>query len=399
MLDKLKNQYNKKYTTISLYVILTVLIIFVLAYITTRLEDAFKIVKNVISYILKLFSPVFVGLIIAYILDPLVESFEKHIRKIKFLKFKNDKKYRTISVISCVVLVLLLIIFLLVAFVFGITKQFSGIKFEEFIELLTNYINSFSDSLIGIENSLAKFNVESDALKKYITDISGFLFSGLSSFANNLAANALNISGFISTFALGIVIAIYLLIDKEEFLRYANIISSVIFTNNIDGKLRGYWHDFDNIFSGYIRGQLMDALLMSVILSITLSIIGIKFGALIGVLAGLCNLIPYFGPLVAFVGTIFFGLINMQYVQVVIAIIALIIIQQIDGTIIGPKLLGNSVSLKPVFILIAVIIGGGIGGVAGMVMAVPVAALIRLFLKRYIRNKLDEKGVKSDLKV
>lgn len=82
---------------------------------------------------------------------------------------------------------------------------------------------------------------------------------------------------------------------------------------------------------------------------------------LIGILAGMCNLIPYFGPIVAFAGTIVFGVLNGQYTQVGIAIIVLIIVQQIDGNIVGPKLVGNSVSLKPIFILISVIIGAQIG--------------------------------------
>ena len=395
MIERLKAQFNKKYTTISVYVIFTVLIIFALAYTATQINNIFGVIGNALSYITKLLTPVFIGIVIAYILDPLVAVFEKLYKKVKFLKFRKDEKYRSLSVFSCI-LVILFVIFLLVGiFIFSITKQISGINMEEFIKVTTNYINSFSESLKGIEGNLAAFNIESNALEQYIVQISTILMTALSNFANNLTANALNISGYVSNFIFGLIIAIYLLLDKKEFLKYGDVFSRALFSDRVQKKIKSYWNDFDNIFSGYIRGQLLDALFMSVVLSISLSVIGIKFGALIGVLAGLCNLIPYFGPIVAFAGTVFFGVLNAQYSRVVIAIITLLIVQQIDGTIIGPKLLGNSVSLKPVFILIAVIVGASIGGVAGMVLAVPVAALVKLFIKRFIEGRLKEKELQS----
>jgi predicted PurR-regulated permease PerM len=367
-----------------------------LAYTATQIDGIFKVIGGALSYITKLLTPVFIGIVIAYILDPLVAVFEKLYKRVKFLKFRKNEKYRSLSVFSCI-LVILFVIFLLVGiFIFSITKQISGINMEEFIKVTTNYINSFSESLKGIEGNLATFNIESNALEQYIVQISTILMTTLSNFANNLTTNALNISGYVSNFIFGLIIAIYLLLDKKEFVKYGDIFSRALFSDKVQQKIKSYWHDFDNIFSGYIRGQLLDALFMSVVLSISLSIIGIKFGALIGVLAGLCNLIPYFGPIVAFVGTVFFGVLNAQYSRVVIAIVTLLIVQQIDGTIVGPKLLGNSVSLKPVFILIAVIVGAGIGGVAGMVLAVPVAALIKLFIKRFIEERLKEKELKKE---
>lgn len=390
MIEKLKSQFNRKYNAISMYVILTAMIIFILAYIVTRLDVVFNGIHGVLSYIGNLLTPVFIGIVIAYILDPLVGLFEKMYRKIKFIKIKNEKKYRSLAVFSCILIVLLLVISLLAAFVFSITKQISNMKIDEVIKVITNYINSFSDSLKGIDDKLASFNIGSSGLKQYITQISTALITGLSYFANYLTTNALNISGHISNFVIGLIIAIYLLLDKKDFLRYVDRLSKAFFSNRVVDKLKGYWHDFDNIFSGYMRGTILDALFMSVVLSISLSVIGIKFGALIGVMAGLCNLIPYFGPIVAFAGTILFGLLNAQYIRIIIAIVVLLIIQQVDGTIVGPKLLGNSVSLKPVIILVAVIIGSKIGGVVGMVLAVPVTATIKLFLKRYIDRKITK---------
>lgn len=390
MIEKLRLQFNKKYTTISLYVIFTVLIIFLLAYTATRIEDIFRYISGTLSYISHLLTPVIVGIVMAYILDPLVDMFEKLYKKVRILKFKNEKKYRSLSVFSCILLILVLLFLLMGIFIFSITKQISSIRIDEFVTIVTNYINSFSDSLKGIENKLAYYHIESGALQQYITQFPAMVLEKISNFVNGLTKDALNITSSLSNLVFGLIVAIYLLLEKEVFLGYVDMISRALFSEKMRSKFKSYWLDFDNIFSGYIRGQLLDALFMSVVLSISLSVIGIKFGTLIGIMAGLCNLIPYFGPIVAFAGTIFFGVLNGQFSKVLIAIVVLIIIQQVDGNVIGPRLMSSGVALKPVFVLIAVIIGSQIGGVYGMVLAVPVAALLKLFVKRYVEERLKK---------
>lgn len=390
MIEKLRLQFNKKYTTISLYIIFTVMIIFLLAYTATRIEDILRYISGTLSYISHLLTPVIVGIVMAYVLDPLVDMFEKLYKKVRILKFKNEKKYRSLSVFSCILLILVLLFLLMGIFIFSITKQISSIRIDEFVTIVTNYINSFSDSLKGIENKLAYYHIESGALQQYITQFPAMVLEKISSFVNGLTKDALNITSSLSNLVFGLIVAIYLLLEKAVFLGYIDMISRALFSEKMRSRFKSYWLDFDNIFSGYIRGQLLDALFMSVILSISLSVIGIKFGTLIGIMAGLCNLIPYFGPIVAFAGTIFFGVLNAQFSKVLIAIVVLIIIQQIDGNVIGPRLMSSGVALKPVFVLIAIIIGSQVGGVYGMVLAVPVAALIKLFVKRYVEERLKK---------
>lgn len=396
--DKIKFEVNKKYATISVYVIITAAIIFALARAAFEAENIVRTLALGLHYIFKLLTPVFVGCIIAYVINPMVGFIERMLKKIKLLKFKNKKKYRVIAVLSSVIIITIGIFLLVGTFIFSITKQFSNINVDKIISVITGYINSFSDSLKDIEKGLNTLNIESKGIEQYITQFSNALANWLKNFANNIVANTMNISGYISNFVLGLIISIYLLIDKDDFIGYGKKFLKAMFSDKTEKKIKGYIKDLNYIFSGYIRGTMLDALFMCVALSLTLSIVGIKFGVLIGILAGLCNLIPYFGPIVAFSGTIIFGMLNGQYSQVIIAIIILIILQQIDGNIIGPKLVGSSVSLKPIFILIALIIGASIGGVIGMVLAVPVAATIKLFLKRAIEGRLKKKELLKDEK-
>lgn len=389
MLRKLKSYLDKKYTLISAYVILTAVIIFIIAYIIIRIDSIFSTLISFLKLFVKLLSPLFLGIAIAYVIDPLVVLFERGLRKI--IKFKSEKSYRSLAVLLCFIVITAGIFILIATFVYSITKQISNVKVDDFVGLVTSQINSFSDSIKSVQDKLLKLNIESKILEQYASKLSSMLASFLKSFASNFALNTLNISSYATNFLIGLIISIYLLLDKNDFIRYVKKIIKAIFSEGMQIKIKEYWRDFHNIFSGYIRGTILDAVFMSIILSVTLSVIGIKFGVLIGIMAGLCNLIPYFGPIVAFAGTIFFGLINGQYSQVLMAVIALVIIQQIDGNVIGPKLIGNNVALKPVIILISVLIGAEVGGILGMVLAVPAAGLMKLFIKRYVNNKLLKK--------
>jgi predicted PurR-regulated permease PerM len=399
MIEKMRAKVNEKYTTIAIYVIITVLIVFALAFVTTQIDIIFEKVIEALKYIGKLLTPLFIGVVIAYIIDPMVMYFEKLYRRIRIFKFKEQGKYRTLAVFSSVLLIICTIVLLIGLFIFNITKQISSIGIDDMISLVVNYINSFSDSLRGIEEKLSEWNIESKSIENYITQISTSLIIGLKSFSDNLAIYTLNISGYISNCILGIIISIYLLIDKKDFIEYGNKFLKAVFKEKTNKRIKDNWEEFDRIFSGYIRGEILDSLFMCVTLSLVLSIIGIKFGALIGILAGLCNLVPFFGPIVALIGTIFFGVLNAQYNQVFIAIAALIIIQQIDANIVEPKLLGRSVSLKPVVIMVTVIIGADLGGVIGMILAVPFAGLLKVFIKRYLEHRLAEKELMENMMI
>jgi predicted PurR-regulated permease PerM len=130
---------------------------------------------------------------------------------------------------------------------------------------------------------------------------------------------------------------------------------------------------------------------MMAIISLTLSVIGVKFGVIIGILAGIGNLIPYCGPFVAYFSTVLVCVINGQYRELIIAVIALFIVQAIDGNVIAPKLLSHSIQIHPVLVIISLIFGNAIGGLLGMLLAVPVGALIKVLFVRYINHRLEKK--------
>lgn len=205
-------------------------------------------------------------------------------------------------------------------------------------------------------------------------------------------------SSYLTTFFFGLIIAIYFLIDGRMISNYLKKVARALLNDKIYMRLQELLKDADNVFSGYIRGQLMDACVMMVLISLSLSLTGVKFAILIGVLAGIGNLIPYCGPFVAYGGTIIVCLLNGQYKQMVIALIALFIVQVVDGNIIGPRLLSKSIEIHPLLVIISLIFGSAVGGITGMLLAVPVGAFIKVIFVKFIDHRLhlkEEKALKE----
>jgi predicted PurR-regulated permease PerM len=148
--------------------------------------------------------------------------------------------------------------------------------------------------------------------------------------------------------------------------------------------------DADSVFSGYIRGQLMDAVIMCIMISLALSLVKVPFAVIIGLMTGIGNLIPYVGPFIAYACTVVVCLMNWDIRKLVISLVVLFIIQTLDGNVINPKLLSSSISVHPMLVIVALIIGGAVGGFLGMLLAVPVAALAKIWFDRGV-EKLSER--------
>jgi predicted PurR-regulated permease PerM len=239
---------------------------------------------------------------------------------------------------------------------------------------------------------LAKANIESAGIEEYIKDAAMSLVNILSEGAQKAVKYISNISGFITNLVVTCVIIIYLLLDGRRVLSYISKVCKALLTEKQNKTLRTFVNDVDTVFSGYIRGQFTDAFVIMILIGIGLSIIGIEYAILIAILAGLGNLIPYVGPFIAYGGVILSSIIDGDMKTFIIAMIFLLIIQTIDGNVIGPKLLSNSIEVHPMLVVIFILFGSAIGGLMGMLFAVPVGALIKVIFVRFVDKRLAEKA-------
>jgi len=186
---------------------------------------------------------------------------------------------------------------------------------------------------------------------------------------------------------LGLILAFYILKDLEYFRELYGKTTKALMKEQKNEKLNNLFEDINSILSHFIRGQLLAALIVGILSSIGLSIIRLDFAILIGMTAGIANIIPYFGPILGSVPAVIVGLLSGNPIKALLAIIVLVAVQQIDGTLISPRIVGSSVGLHPVFVMLAIIIGGAYLGLLGMLIAVPIAAIIKMFLVRWLENK------------
>lgn len=190
-----------------------------------------------------------------------------------------------------------------------------------------------------------------------------------------------NVATFCLNLFATLILTFYFLKDKETIFDVIDKVATITLNPSIKIKLKHFINDVHRIFGGFVLGQILDALLVGTASTILLLIIGHPFALLIGFIAGVMNVIPYIGPMIGASLAIILGLFTNIKLGLLGAAL-LIIYQQIDGNFIQPKILGDSTGLAPVWIFIAILIGGNYFGTVGMILSVPVLALIKLYMSR-----------------
>lgn len=387
---KWNDNFNRKYTMISIYVIITASIIYCLSLVAKNAPQIVKDILDSFSWLMNVAKPIVIGFAFAYLLDPVNNFIEEQYSRIKIKNWKL-KSCRSFAVLTTILIFFIFIVLIISLLVFNITNQLRVANLDDIGTIVETYSKTINDFYKSILVKLDELNIESSAISEYVRNATTYIVNSLSNFGMSTMASVSNISSSITTFLFSLVISIYFMIDGKIIKAYIKKVGNALMSDKWYAKTTHFLEDADTVFSGYVRGQLSDALIMLLLISIILSIIGVKFALLIGVLAGIGNLIPYLGPIVAYGTTIIACLVNGQYKELLIALIALLIVQAIDGNIIAPKLLSHSIQIHPVLIIISLIFGSAIGGLLGMLLAVPVGALIKLLFVRYIDSRLLHK--------
>lgn len=395
---KLNKKLNKKYTLISIYVIVTAIIIYILSLIAKNAPIIFQYIMDRLSWLARVTKPIVIAFVFAYIFDPVIEFFERTYEKIKIGrkgKERHLKSPRTLAVLTTIVIIVFVLSGIISLLVFSVTDQIRLANFDDLIILANSYAKSINDFYSSVSEKLSGLDIQSAQISEYVKLVSTNLLNGLKSMATSFVSYISNISSYLTTFIFSVIIGIYFMIDGVMIKKFIHKVGKALLSEKVNKRISQFIQDADQVFSGYIRGQLTDAAVMMILISLTLSVVGVKFGIIIGILAGIGNLIPYLGPFVAYIGTGIVCLINGQYRELLIAVIALFIIQTIDGNIIAPKLLSQSIEIHPVLVIISLIFGNAIGGLLGMLLAVPIGALIKVLFVRYINYRLEKKELDS----
>ena len=387
MANNHKFESNKKYFTISIYTTVVILI----GCIIFRFVTQWSTTSKLISQLWGILFPFFMGFLIAYILNPVVSFFQRNVSA-RILKSKPDKQRGLAILISYLVMVGCIIICLR----FIIPQLYDSIRelslmipdiynsimsmFEQYRENSTDIFPDQIADMIETKTLPKLFELTNNLL----TNIVPMLYEASMSFAK----------GLFNLF-IAFIVSIYMTIDKF-ILKYAGKrIVLAIFNENFSYRVLRTLKDCHKIFSGFIIGKSIDSLIIGLLAFVAMTILKLPYTVLISVIIGITNMIPYFGP---YIGTIPSALLILMDspTKCLIFILFIIALQQVDSYLIEPRLCGSRTGLKSFWVLASILLFGNAFGIVGMLVAVPVFALIYGYFDNLIQNKLLDKKLPSD---
>lgn len=324
-------------------------------------------------------SPFIIGFVIAYLLNGPQELLKRLFNK-SSNKFLN--KYQ--QGLSVLLLYLILIFLLFLALNFIVPLMINNII--ELLKLVPSFINYISRLVTQLENDglielLSLEKVVQNILNSFSLDT---VLSQSSQSLTSIGLLSISLSSVIFNAALAFIISIYVLAYKTSLLDFSNRFFSKLLPNHTFLKAK-YWIQTTNrVFYKFISSQFLDACVIAISSSIILTVMKVPFGISLGLFLGVSNMIPYFGSIVAAIATAIITFFTSGLNLAVATLIALTILQQIDGNFIGPRIMAGALNLNPIVIIISITIGGAYFNVIGMFLAVPVAAIIKIITMNWL---------------
>lgn len=360
-------------------ILFTIVIVFAFINITK--------IWSFIKYVIAIFMPFIIGVMIAFVLNVLLNVVENKLyRK---LNKKNTKLWQRIKRPVSVVTTFIIIIALL-ALVLGLiipqlqntatifTENFDSYK-KESVKLLQN---------IGIDDKgINKLNKNID---KITSEITTYVSDNKEEIFQTTLGIATSVIGTITSFLIGLIFAIYILLKKEDLARQSKKILKAYLSEKQENKIKEIAELSNKTFGNFISGQCLEALIIGILCFAGMFILQIPYASTVSVLIGFTALIPVFG---AFIGIVVgaFLILMVDPTKAIIFVIFLLLLQQIEGNLIYPKVVGKSVGLPSIWVMVAVTVGAGVAGILGMLISVPLCSIIYSILKTDVNDKLKEK--------
>ena len=374
----------KKLEKYSNWVIALLFVVIVIAVYKTF--DNFYKIAEIFGVILSSLRPFLIGFVIAYILNMPCKKIDNLCRKSKY-KFINNKS-KAISIIS-VYLIMVLLLYILI-------RAIAPALYRNAVDLYNNIPAFLEEAMAALENwqsshGISLFEVNEENITKAFNNLLGKI--DVSEFSK-YAKGVVNVtSGVINVF-IGIIVSVYMLLDKEKIKAAVRRVLRILLKPERCGKLVDGVEKVNDIFSKYVFCLLLDAIIMSVLATFVLSLLRVRYAIILGGMIGLLNLIPYFGAIFANTLSIIITLITGGVFQAIWTAVSLIVLQQIDGNFIGPKIMGTMLNASPLWIIFAVTLGGGLFGIAGMIISVPVLVTVKMVVTDFLKEKEIEESEK-----
>ena len=360
---------KKKIENFKLWIIAFVFCVAVI--VVYKTFDNFTTVLETIKKILKAFSPFITGFVIAYVLNLPIQKLSGFIKRSKFNFLKNNS-------MGISMLISYLGAFAVVALVVGAVVPALYENIYDFYRNSGTYVNNLKEFIKNVEvfkNLGILQNIDS-------MDIPGILLSILgkidgSSVERYAAGVAVATSGIVNA-VIALIASVYMILEKDTIIGCCKRAIQAFLKFDVVDDVFEYCHRINEIFTSYIYSRLLVCLAMGVMCSIVLTIMGVKYALALGMFIGLCDIIPYFGSIFATIFSIFITFLSGSLWDTVWIAIALLVLQQIDGNILAPKIMGHKMEISPLLTVVSVVVGGNLFGFVGMLLSVPIAAILKV---------------------
>lgn len=351
-------------------------------------------ISAAVSTLIGVAKPIIYGLAIAYLLNPIVKSVDR--RLIPFLEKKcsNFKKKKQLSRSVGIFLALLFLLAVIVALLnMMIPELYSSIR--DMILNVPSQMNRFVDSLSDMNRDNSTLGT---LLENIMTEATDFLqnwmrtdlMDSVNELMSSLTVGVINILKEILNLLIGLIVSAYVLFSKEKFSRQCKKITYALFKPSSANMILHLTIKSNEIFGGFIIGKIIDSAIIGVLCFIGLTLMDMPYTLLVSVIVGVTNVIPFFGPYIGAIPSAILILLTDPRMGIYF-IIFIIALQQFDGNVLGPKILGNSTGLSAFWVVFSILIAGGLFGVPGMILGVPTFAVVYYIVDMLIAHKLEKR--------
>ena len=378
-----KIDWNNKYTTIAVYVFLVVAACLLFYAAVDQFDVIWEFFRTIVRYLL----PFIYGFVLSYILSPLVRRMEAPLRKSGRLSLKACRGLAMAG--SYLLVAAALSIFgmvVLPVLVESAAQLVGNVRFytERLNELINQLITYIPDETLSKEVQTA------------LTQVFNLLYEFIATFLTQVVSVATKIASSVIEVVMGVIISVYMLSDKEKLIAQLKKILSAFLPKRVMDEVLRVAHDSNQKFSGFITGKIIDSTIIGIICALGMLFFKMPFVALVSLIVGITNVIPYFGPFIGAVPGVILVLIGGDITQAILFGVFILGLQQFDGNILGPAILGQSTGLSAMWVVFAILLFGGLYGFVGMLIGVPLLAVMFGVLRSIVNGLLRRKGMSTD---
>ena len=383
----MKHNENTKYVKLGITGAAVLAFGFAILYILNQSKN----IAEGIRMIFNILKPFFYGALIAYILAPMCNKMDARLLKwFPNASEKHQKKLKFLSIaiaIICAVTAVVLLIILILPQVWD-----STIRLIRILPARLAYCNRLIDKILQDQPELQSyFNHFSSQIESSLNDIlsaNSSMMQTIQGIINNITVQLIEVLSVFKNMFLGFLIAVYLLASRKLFGAQAKLLLYGVFPNKWAELIEEEVRYTDKMFNGFFVGKIIDSAIIGLICFAGTTILGFESAAFISVVIGVTNIIPFFGPFIGAIPCALLLLLGTHPWDALYFLIFIVILQQIDGNIIGPKILGNTTGVSSFWVLFSILLFGGLWGIVGMVIAVPLFGVIYDIIRKLVNRGL-----------